>query len=149
MKPLFESGTLGTAANTVVVLPGKTSSYSQGVVAGEGQGIAMCTLTNFPALPLHCIEWGRLMFGDHFVSGAQKAAAFLEDPKKWLNKSFDNTSQQLDEFKQVKYWLELSKKPTIELCTQLAFEQFHKQFRDKITVCSLEPRPLCARSTCP
>ncbi len=39
-KPLFESGTLGTQANSVICLPYKTPSYSEGAVAGEEQGIA-------------------------------------------------------------------------------------------------------------
>jgi hypothetical protein len=39
-KPLFESGTLGTQANSVICLPYKTPSYAEGAVAGEEQGIA-------------------------------------------------------------------------------------------------------------
>ena len=53
-KPLFESGTLGTQANSVVCIPHKTPSYSEGAVAGEDQGmynhLCMCifymTITN-------------------------------------------------------------------------------------------------------
>ena len=41
-KPLFESGTLGTQANSVICLPHLTPSYSEGAVAGEEQGIAKC-----------------------------------------------------------------------------------------------------------
>ena len=37
-KPLFESGTLGTQANSVICLPFKTPSYSEGAIAGEDQG---------------------------------------------------------------------------------------------------------------
>jgi hypothetical protein len=77
-RPLFESGTLGTQANSVIVLPHKTSSYGEGAQAGEGQGIAKCTLQNFPALPLHCIEWAREMFDENFIDGAQKCLDFLE-----------------------------------------------------------------------
>ena len=40
LKPLFESGTLGTQANSVVCLPKLTPSYREGAVAGEEQGIA-------------------------------------------------------------------------------------------------------------
>jgi ubiquitin-activating enzyme E1 len=57
-KPLFESGTLGTQANSVICLPYKTPSYSEGAVAGEEQGIAKCTLRNFPSLDIRQWEHG-------------------------------------------------------------------------------------------
>jgi hypothetical protein len=71
-------------ANTVIVRPGQTPSYSQGAVAGEGQGIAMCTLRHFPSLTIHCIEWARQMFDETFADGPQKYMQFREDPQKWL-----------------------------------------------------------------
>lgn len=85
-KPLFESGTLGTKANDIVVLPHKTPSYSEGVVSGEGQGIAQCTLRNFPFLILHCIEWGRIMFDELFISGPDRASDFLKDKNAFFEK---------------------------------------------------------------
>ena len=39
----------------------------QGVVAGEDGGIAKCTIRNFPAIILHCIEWAREMFDEWFT----------------------------------------------------------------------------------
>ena len=51
-KPLLESGTLGTQANSVICLPHLTPSYSEGAVAGEEQGIAKCQLhSHTPSLP--------------------------------------------------------------------------------------------------
>lgn len=47
-KPLFESGTLGTQANSVICLPFKTPSYTEGAVAGEEQGIAKVSSNTVP-----------------------------------------------------------------------------------------------------
>ena len=54
-KPLLESGTLGTKANTQVVVPHVTESYSDSIDPPE-ESIPMCTLRNFPHSIEHC-EW--------------------------------------------------------------------------------------------
>jgi molybdopterin/thiamine biosynthesis adenylyltransferase len=54
-KPLLESGTLGAKANTQVVLPHKTESYSASADPPE-KTIPMCTLKNFPNKIEHTIE---------------------------------------------------------------------------------------------
>jgi len=131
-RPLFESGTLGTQANTVTVLPGKTPSYSEGPQPGEGKGIAKCTLQNFPALPLHCIEWAREMFDENFVDGAQKALDFIENPQVWLNKNSES-DEALEGLRTVKKWLELIPGASLERCVKLAYDDFNRRFRDKIT----------------
>jgi len=123
---------LGTKANTVTCLPHKTPSYSEGVVAGEGQGIAKCTLRNFPSLPLHCIEWAREKFDDWFVVGADSANALLEDRAAFFKKQKDNPLEELDNLRQAKRWLLLSKSPNYATCVELMYEEFHRQFRDQI-----------------
>ncbi len=54
-KPLLESGTLGAKANTQVVLPHKTESYSASADPPE-KTIPMCTLKNVPTKIEHTIE---------------------------------------------------------------------------------------------
>lgn len=117
-KPLFESGTLGTKANSVICLPKLTPSYSEGVVAGEEGGIAKCTLRNFPSLPLHCIEWAREKFDDFFVVDADNVNSFLENSEAFLTKLQQSPLEALDTLKSVQRWLELSKKPSLELCVE-------------------------------
>jgi hypothetical protein len=92
-KPLLESGTLGTKANTQVVLPHKTETYSDSVDPPE-ESIPMCTLKNFPNLIEHCIEWSRSIFDDLFVSPARQAAVFLDDPAAFLAKVRAATLEQ-------------------------------------------------------
>jgi len=131
-KPLFESGTLGTKANTAICLPHKTPSYSEGVVAGEGQGIAKCTLRNFPSLPLHCIEWAREKFDDWYVVGADSANSLIEDRANFFKKLKQNPLEERETLETAKRWLLLSKAPNLKTCVEITFEEFHRQFRDQI-----------------
>jgi ubiquitin-activating enzyme E1 len=131
-KPLFESGTLGTQANTVICLPGKTPSYSEGAVAGENQGIAQCTLRNFPFQDLHCIEWAREMFNELFAHGPDAQNSFLENREKFYQKLAAAPLEERSTLEKVKRWLDLSKAPTFELCIEMAIDQFLKFFRDGI-----------------
>jgi len=131
-KPLFESGTLGTKANSVICLPGLTPSYSEGAQAGEEGGIAKCTLRNFPSLPLHCIEWAREKFDDLFVMDADNVNSLIEDREAFFNKIQQSPLEARDALTAVSRWLELSKKPSLETCIKIMFDEFVKQFRDQI-----------------
>ena len=66
-KPLLESGTLGTKANSQMIVPHKTQAYGDSQDPPE-ESIPMCTLRNFPNLIEHCIEWGRDQFNTLFTS---------------------------------------------------------------------------------
>ena len=56
-KILIDSGTLGTIANSQVIVPHKTIQYIESKKEDEEQqAIAMCTLSNFHTLTNHCIE---------------------------------------------------------------------------------------------
>ena len=83
-KPLLESGTLGTKANSQMVIPHKTLAYGDHKDPDE-EGIPMCTIRNFPNLIEHCIEWSREQFNQMFVSRVQDAVSFLSDPADFLN----------------------------------------------------------------
>lgn len=131
-KPLFESGTLGTQANSVVCLPHKTPSYSEGAVAGEDQGIAKCTLRNFPSDIIHCIEYAREKFDDLYVSGADNTNSYLSDQDAFIDKIKSDPLQQLDTLKSVKQWLQYNQNPTKELCIQLLYNEFIQTYRNTI-----------------
>jgi ubiquitin-activating enzyme E1 len=123
---------LGTKANSAICIPFKTPSYSEGVVAGEGQGIAKCTLRNFPSLPLHCIEWAREKFDDLFVVDADNVNSLLEDREAFFAKIAQSPLEARDALTNTKRWLELSKTPSLEICVKMMFEEFLKQYRDQI-----------------
>ena len=84
-KALMESGTLSTKCNSVVVLPHKTASYSDGPQAGANEDqIPMCTLRNFPSLIDHCIEWARSKFNDLFVDAFVQANKYTASPATFI-----------------------------------------------------------------
>jgi len=84
-KPLLESGTTGTKANTQVVLPRLTECYSDSVDPPE-EVFPMCLIKNFPHAIEHCIEWARDLLAGSFTMAVQEAAAFAADPGAWLAK---------------------------------------------------------------
>lgn len=131
-KPLFESGTLGTQANSAICVPKLTPSYSQGAVAGEEQGIAKCTLRNFPSDVVHCIEWAREKFDDLFVNGADNANSFLDNPTNFFQQIKSDPLSEADTLNGVKTWLELAKNPSHETAVRLVFDFFITNFRNAI-----------------
>ena len=75
-KPLLESGTMGTKANSEAILPYRTQTYNDGSDPPEVT-IAMCTLRSFPYLPLHCIEFAKqALFTETFEFGPGQYEAF-------------------------------------------------------------------------
>jgi ubiquitin-activating enzyme E1 len=82
-KPLLESGTLGTKANSQMVIPNETQCYGDSQDPPE-ESIPMCTLRNFPNQIEHCIEWGRHSFGDIFTDGPSDTVTYLENPKAYI-----------------------------------------------------------------
>eukprot|EP00466_Bigelowiella_natans_P014476 jgi/Bigna1/33736/e_gw1.3.9.1 len=132
-KPLFESGTHGTQANSSVHIPHKTSSYAEGAPPGEGQEIMMDTIVNFPYESIHLIEWSRAMFGQMFEDGP----AAYEDLRKagvekFLEKCEANYGVGFDKLKSVLKWAALAKKSSLESCVQLALDIFIEEYRNKV-----------------
>lgn len=84
-KALLDSGTLGTKANTQMVIPHLTESYADSKDPEE-ESIPMCTLRNFPNQIEHCIEWGRNKFDELFSEKPNNIRAFLSSPSVFINK---------------------------------------------------------------
>lgn len=82
-KPLLESGTLGTKANSQMIIPHKSLTYND-IIDPPEESIPMCTMRNFPSQIEHCIEWGRDKFNGVFTDVPQDAVAFLENQQKWM-----------------------------------------------------------------
>jgi len=90
-KPLLESGTLGTKANSQMIVPHKTQAYGDSQDPPE-ESIPMCTLRNFPNQIEHCIEWGRDQFNTLFCSRVQDAVEFLRGPEAFVTALRANTT---------------------------------------------------------
>jgi len=133
-KPLLESGTLGTKANSEIILPNATTCYSDHKEAEE-DSIPMCTLRNFPHFIEHCIEWARAQFTELFADSAQDFNSAVKDLEAFFSQveKEGSASAQLEKLTATKDILELVKNGvTFENCIDLALKEFTKQYRDRI-----------------
>ena len=85
-KPLLESGTLGTKANSQMVIPHKTQCYGDSQDPPE-ESIPMCTLRNFPNQIEHCIEWSRDLFSKLYFDTPNDVAGFIDNPALFIAKA--------------------------------------------------------------
>jgi len=132
-KPLLESGTLGTKANSQMVVPHKTKCYGDSQDPPE-EGIPMCTLRNFPNLIEHCIEWGRESFNQIFVDRVQDTVNFIDNPDGFLKNLRQNTTSSgaIDKLKEVCNIINLKVTANYESCMQVAREYFDSYFDHQI-----------------
>lgn len=128
-KPLMESGTLGTKANTQVVAPSLTESYSDSQDPPE-DSIPMCTLRNFPHAIEHCIEWARDLFQGSFNNTVQDAAAFVTNPTEWLSKTNEeaNFAARRAKLEGTVKCLEAANNASYSNCIDLARHLFNQHF---------------------
>lgn len=130
-KPLLESGTLGTKANSETYLPHKTQSYSDNRDPAE-ESIPLCTLKHFPHAIEHTIEWARDAFQGIFTSEPQEAVTFLNNPCEYIQhlKQRGNLSVVIEKsqkiFELVKWVSDTP--PTHEDCIKKAVYLFHDYF---------------------
>eukprot|EP01138_Halocafeteria_seosinensis_P000609 gb/GECG01000624.1/.p1 GENE.gb/GECG01000624.1/~~gb/GECG01000624.1/.p1 ORF type:complete len:1091 (+),score=162.54 gb/GECG01000624.1/:1-3273(+) len=131
--PLLESGTLGTKANTQVVMPYLTESYSDQVDPPE-ESIPLCTLKNFPNAIEHCIEWSRDNFEGYFKSAAQDAKAFASNPKQWLDEIQEerNDYSRRQKLEGVSKIIEAAEEATWESCVREARLAFEEDYSNQI-----------------
>ena len=135
-KPLLESGTQGTKCNSETIIPYKTKSYNDGEEQ-ETEGIPMCTLQNFPYLPVHCIEWARSSF-NKFESQPKLYNTYIQNTDKFLEQI--NTAQGEEKYEIAKImekFINIScKNDDNELlykqCIQFAFDEFVLQHITRI-----------------
>ena len=145
-KVLMEAGTMGTGGNVDIIVPRKTTSYSDGGNPDETGGIPMCTLRNFPYISDHCIEWARSLFDDMFIAPMGQARQLQDNPTRFFSKLRHEVEDQTTPgakrnllskhvatlrtlLKTVK---SLATKPTMTTCMEQAWAAFHLYFRDKI-----------------
>ena len=130
MKPLLESGTLGTKANIQVVLPRLTESYSSSQDPPE-QSFPMCTLRSFPNKIEHTIAWARDLFNGFFVGPPETVNLYLTQPNyiSTTLKQQGNEKQILDSLKD---FLVTDKPKDFTDCITWARNQFEKQYYNAI-----------------
>jgi ubiquitin-activating enzyme E1 len=129
-KPLLESGTLGTKANTQVVVPHLTESYSSSQDPPE-KSIPVCTLKNFPNQIEHTIQWGREQFDDYFVKPAENVNQYLTQPD-YLETTLKSGGSHKEQIEQIKEFLVEQRPLTFEACIVWARLKFEENYNNNI-----------------
>ena len=132
-KPLLESGTLGTKANSQMVIPHLTQCYGDSQDPPE-EAIPMCTLRNFPNQIEHCIEWGRDLFNKLYVDRPNDAAGFIDKPQSFVFDLKKNTtlSGVKDTMEEIKKIIDLKRSADFSKCIEVAREYFEQLFNHQI-----------------
>jgi len=132
-KPLLESGTLGTKANSQMIVPHKTQCYGDSQDPPE-EAIPMCTLRNFPNEIEHCIEWGRDKFNEHFVDTINDVDQYLKDPKEFLTQLETNSTSagSVTSLTKMRDLIKMKKEDSYENCIKIARAQFDTYYNYSI-----------------
>lgn len=130
MKPLLESGTLGTKGNTQVVLPRLTESYSSSQDPPE-QSFPMCTLRSFPNKIEHTIAWARDLFQSYFVGPPEIVNLYLTQPD-YINSTLKQQGNEKQILDSLKDFLVSDKPSDYNDCIAWARMQFEKQYANAI-----------------
>ncbi|KAF8251067.1 ubiquitin-activating enzyme E1 [Wilcoxina mikolae CBS 423.85] len=130
LKPLLESGTLGTKGNTQVILPRVTESYSSSQDPPE-QSFPMCTLRSFPNRIEHTIAWSRDLFEAYFVQSAENVNLYLSQSN-FLESTLKQSGNQKQILQTIKDYLVTYKPITFEECINWARREFEEQFNNNI-----------------
>ena len=133
-KPLLESGTLGTKANSQMIIPYQTQCYGDSQDPPE-EAIPMCTLRNFPNQIEHCIEWGRDLFNNLFYVAANDTISYIEKPQGFVAqlKTSGTITGVRTTMEEVKKIVDLKKSADFTKCISVARLHFQKLFFDEIS----------------
>jgi len=130
LKPLLESGTLGTKGNVQVIIPRLTESYSSSQDPPEKE-TPSCTVKNFPNAIQHCIEWSRTEFDNLFVKPPQAVNSYLSEPN-YLESNLKYSGQVKEQVEQLVSYLVTNKPLTFEECIIWARFQFEERYNNSI-----------------
>ncbi|KAF6002095.1 E1 ubiquitin-activating protein [Cyanidiococcus yangmingshanensis] len=83
LKPMLDSGTLGTKGSTQVVIPYLTESYGSSRDPPE-KSIPMCTLKNFPYRIEHTLQWARDLFEGLFKASVEDTQQYLQRGSEYI-----------------------------------------------------------------
>ena len=134
-KKLIDSGTLGTIANSQVIIPFKTIKYNAPIEDdSEQRAIAMCTLRNFPTLINHCIEWARDNFDGYFVNIIKELKKLCENKQEYFKQfeKFPNYYEKIDDIKKVMEYTKFIINKNYDDCIEIAFNEYIKTFNNNI-----------------
>ncbi|MBC8064360.1 MAG: ThiF family adenylyltransferase, partial [Chlorobia bacterium] len=129
-KPLLESGTLGTKANTQVVLPRLTESYSSSQDPPE-QSFPQCTLRSFPNKIEHTIAWAKEKFHSYFVGPPETVNLYMSKPN-YIEQTLKHSGNEIGTLENLRDFLVTEKPLSFEDCIVWARQQFEKEYNNAI-----------------
>lgn len=124
LKPLLESGTLGTKGHVQVIVPFLTENYDSQQDPPE-KDTPFCTIHSFPTSIDHCIQWARDIFEEYFVSLPNK---ILEGAKE----CGDNDDGSAEDAEMVKKIADVQSIGTYDGCVNFAISLFGQLFSENI-----------------
>ena len=132
-KILIDSGTLGTKANSQIMIPHKTIPYSPPEVQIEDK-IPFCTLAEHPFNINHCIIWAKDNFNGYFVNILKDVKEFFTDREKFYT-SFKLRTPFSDQYEKLKKIFEYSKiaiEKNFKKCVEKGLIQYNINFNNRI-----------------
>ncbi|KAJ9501196.1 E1 ubiquitin-activating protein [Exophiala xenobiotica] len=130
MKPLLESGTLGTKGNTQVILPRLTESYSSSQDPPE-QSFPMCTLRSFPNKIEHTIAWARDLFQSYFVGPPETVNLYMTQPD-YIDTTLKQQGNEKMILESLRDYLVSEKPNDFNDCIAWARMKFEKEYHNAI-----------------
>jgi len=132
-KILIDSGTLGTKANSQIMIPHKTIPYSP--PEEKEDKIPVCTLADHPFNIIHCIEWAKDNFDGYFVNILKEVKMFLEDRETYYNKlkkEIRDPSEQIEILEKVFEYSKIAIEKNFDKCVEIGLKQYNINFNNKI-----------------
>ena len=130
-KILIDSGTLGTKANSQIIVPHKTIPYEP--PEEKEDHIPICTLADHPFNIIHCIEWARDNFNKYFIDILRKVKEFLEDREKYYDSiKKEEASERLKKINEVFEYSKMAIEKDFEKCIEKGLNQYNTNFHNKI-----------------
>ena len=132
-KILIDSGTLGTKANSQIMVPHKTIPYSPPEEKEESK-IPFCTLADHPFNINHCITWARSNFEEYFINNLKNVKMFLSDRENFFNIFTKETaySEQIEKLTEIFEYSKIAIEKNFVKCVEKGLKQYNINFHNKI-----------------
>lgn len=130
LRPLMESGTLGSKGHVQVILPHKTETYASQRDPPD-ESFPVCTVKSFPSMIEHTIQWARSKFDTLFNEQPAEIAKFFEDKAQYIESLKGSKGPRINVLKHLIKTVE--KRPTsYEDCVAFARIKFESYFQNLI-----------------
>ena len=133
-KFAVDSGTLGTRANSQIIIPKKTWTYQDKAPISVPRSIPVCTLRHFPSLIQHCIEWSKDSFYGYFGNIINDVKEFFSDFKRFKEsiRREGNYKAQLSKLNLLKMQIDAIAKRDISKMCEYGIKSYTENFDHNI-----------------